>query len=64
MKFLFSLLLSRLRTSAFKLLARGLAFLLPTLLASRLRPAHARSTASRHRPAGRTLHGEYRRLDN
>ncbi|MDX9707883.1 MAG: hypothetical protein RBT86_09920 [Azospira sp.] len=64
MKFLFSLLLSRLRAGAFRLLARGLTLLLPTLLASRLRPAHAHDTMNRHRPAGRTLHGEYRRLDN
>lgn len=68
MKFLITLLATRLRAKAFGLVSRGLARLLMALIASRLRPATARNAApGGHRaPAGdgRTIDGEFRRLGN
>ncbi|MBW7902631.1 MAG: hypothetical protein H3C26_14210 [Rhodocyclaceae bacterium] len=63
MKFLLSRLASRLRAGAFNLVSRGLARLLMTLAASRLRPAAA-SPERRAAAGGRTIDGEFRRLHN
>lgn len=68
MKFLITLLATRLRAKAFGLVSRGLARLLMALIASRLKPAAARTAAPdmQRTPAGggRTIDGEYRRLGN
>lgn len=68
MKFLITLLATRLRAKAFGLVSRGLARLLMALIASRLKPAAARTAAPGSRPApavdGRTIDGEFRRLGN